>query len=294
MTPESTYLLDMATTIAHPYTQLPTIQSAMVTGSVAKGIADRYSDIDMTMYYADELPSEDELHTIREGLGGSERRWVIGDHAQGSFAEAYELNGIEVQIGHTTIAMWEERIADVLERLDVESSLQKAMEGTLACKALYGEAYIEGWKQQLTVYPPALTATMLKKYLQFFPLWGLDHHFATRDATIWFYQAMTEAAHNIVGVLAGLNQLYFTTFQFKRMRRFLGQMEIKPQDSSSAEPVEAADRLEQLFTLPRQEAALALESLVTDTIALVEQHHPTFDTTVAKRRIGWRHEAWNP
>jgi hypothetical protein len=286
MTPASEYLLALARRITKPYTALPSLAAAMVTGSAAKGIADFHSDLDMTMYYADTLPTEYALAAIRQGHGAVNRKWLIGDRAEGSFAEAYDINGIEVQIGHSTIAAWEATIAEVLEMLNCDTPAHKALEGTLNCQALYGDESIARWQAQIRAYPDALAEAMVKKYLAFFPVWGLDHHFATRDATLWYYQIMVEAAQNLVGVLAGLNRLYFTTFQFKRTGRFVNAMTIAPDN--------LAARLELLFQTDRWQALAELERLVAETVALVEVHMPTVDTTPAKRRLGWRQTAWTP
>lgn len=286
MTEQSEYLVALARRIVQPYTLLPTCKAAMVTGSAAKGLSDNYSDLDLTIYYDAELPSEDDLTLIRQHHGAAERKWLLGDRAEGGFAEAYDLDGIEVQIGHTTIANWEADIAKVLIELDCDSPLQKALEGTLACQALYGAAYIDQWQARLAAYPPALAEAMVKKHLAFFPIWGLEAHFRTRHAPIWYYQILVEAAQNIVGVLAGLNRLYFTTFQFKRMGRFVQQMTIAPVDLTL--------RLERLFAAEQSMALAELEALVAETITLVETYMPTIDTTKAKRRLGWRQQPWQP
>ncbi len=82
MTPESEYLLNLARRNLQPYLNIPQLRAAMVTGSAALGQADRYSDIDMTLYY-DALPAEEELTTARLSNGGSERLWLIGDRETG-------------------------------------------------------------------------------------------------------------------------------------------------------------------------------------------------------------------
>ena len=284
MTEQSNYLVALARRVVQPYTQLPTCRAAMVTGSAAKGLSDNYSDLDLTIYYDAELPREDELTLIRQQHGAADRKWLLGDRAEGGFAEAYDLHGIEVQIGHTTLANWEADIDKVLVALDCDSPLQKAMEGTLACQALYGEAYIQQWQARLAVYPPALAEAMVKKHLAFFPIWGLEPHFRTRNATIWYYQTLVEAAQNLVGVLAGLNHLYFTTFQFKRMGRFFQQMAIAPSN--------LAVRMERLFNSDQPAALAEVEALVAETVTLVETYMPTIDTTRAKRRLGWRQQPW--
>ena len=158
------------------------------------------------------------------------------------------------------------------------------MEGTLACIPLYGEPYINQWKAQIAAYPDALAEKMITTHLKFFPVWGLKSHFQTRDATIWYHQILVETAHNLLAVLAGLNRLYFTTFQFKRMHSFTADMTIKPPN--------LATRLETLFCAPLDHTLPEIETLVQETITLVEQHMPQIDTTRAKARIGWEHKAW--
>ena len=97
-TPQSDYLLGLGRTILAPYTRLPNARAAMITGSAAEGVSDHYSDLDMTVYYDGELPSEETLAAIREGHGAPERAWLLGERADGNIAEAYELDGVQAQI----------------------------------------------------------------------------------------------------------------------------------------------------------------------------------------------------
>jgi hypothetical protein len=285
MTEESKYLLKLAQHIAQAYIERPGIQAVMVTGSVAEGLSDRYSDIDMMTYY-DALPSEEALIEARHRNGGADRKWMIGNREEGSFAEAYDVNGVECQIGHNTSEGWEISMAEVLENHDIESPLQKALTGMLICQPLYGEEVINRWKHKLEAYPPALGKAMVTHYLKFFPLWGMQDWIKNRDATIWRYEIMVESAQHLLGVLAGLNQQYFATFQFKRMHQFAGKLKIAPDN--------LAKRLEAIFSNDRQTSIEALEQLVADTMALVEQHMPEADTSVIKRKPGWRHKGWTP
>ena len=135
-TPQSEYLLRLGRKILEPYTRLPAARAAMITGSSAEGVSDHYSDLDMTVYYDGELPSEEALAAIRESHGAPERAWLLGERADGNIAEAYELDGVQAQIGHATIAAWENDIAEVLERWNADTPLHKAMSGTLECVAV--------------------------------------------------------------------------------------------------------------------------------------------------------------
>ena len=59
MTSESAYLIELARRNLQPYLALPHLRAAMITGSAALGLSDRYSDIDMMIYY-DVLPDDEE------------------------------------------------------------------------------------------------------------------------------------------------------------------------------------------------------------------------------------------
>ena len=83
---------------------------------------------------------------------------------------------------------------------------------------------------------------MVASRLQFFPVWYVQDALDARDATLWHFQIRAETAYNVLGILAGLNRLYFTTFQFKKMRSFVDEMQVKPD--------RLADRLDELFRAP--------------------------------------------
>ncbi len=284
-TPASTYLVNLARRVVRPYTALPQCQAVLLAGSSAEGLSDYYSDIDMSIFYS-ALPAEDTLRAIRLGNNGSERILNLGDRAEGGFIESYLVDGVEVQLGHITVDAWAQELAVVLEQLDVASPLQKALDGTRYGLALYGAELVAAWKAQVANYPDALAEAMVRHYLRFFPLWLAYERLRTRDALLWRYQGLVEAAQNVLGVLAGLNRVYYSTFQFKRMRHFLAMLSITPPN--------LAARIEGLFSLDPQPASLALEALVSDVVDLVEQHMPQIDTSAVRARLGQRLQPWTP
>jgi hypothetical protein len=172
-----------------------------------------------------------------------------------------------------------------LEQHDVKTPLHKALSGTLESMPLYGSELINTWKARIANYPPALARAMVEQHLQFFPLWSVQPQLAVRDATVWHYQILTEAAYNLLAILAGLNRQYFTTFQFKRLRHFVAQLTLLP--------IDFAARLDRLFTAEFPVAALELEALISETIELVAQHLPQIDVSNARQKIGQRKSAWN-
>ncbi|MGG6240869.1 hypothetical protein ACQ4N7_19785 [Nodosilinea sp. AN01ver1] len=256
----------------------------MITGSVAEGRCDEFSDCDVMLYY-DELPTTAELDQARQQNRGAELVEILGDRQMGAFGETFRLNGVECQFAHTAIAQWEAEMSTVLEKFQVQPGIMKMLHGTLIGIPLHGEALIQRWKDNIANYPEQLAQAVIEHHLKFFPLWGVQDKLSRRDATLWYYQILVESAQNILGVLSGLNRLYFSTFQFKRMGKFIQQMDIAPPN--------LAVRLEGLFYQEPSVAALQLEALVQDTVVLVERHMPQIDTSAAKRQVGWRQRPWH-
>ncbi len=256
---------------------LPGCSCVMVTGSTAKGITDDQSDVDMTAYYEGELPSDELLDGLRSELGGGEIKWTLGERSQGSFAQAWDLGGREIQIGHTACAAWEQTIDAVLLEHDIESPAQKAMEGTLNCIALHGEKQMKAWQERIAAYPRDLSLKMIRGNLGFFPLWRLEEHFRTRDAELWYNQELAEAAYKIVAILSGLNRLYWCRFQFKRTTRHIGLMEHTPRD--------LANRLNGLFRSPREQALPELKALVRESLELVAPRFPEIELEALRARL---------
>jgi hypothetical protein len=284
VTPESPYLRDLARRIAGAYRDTAHPAAALLTGSAAEGVSDRYSDLDLILYY-EALPSEDALRVAREHCGANDFR-LLDQGSEREFAEFYTVDGVDCQVAHTTIAAWEDDMASVLERLEVNSPTQKALGGLLDGIPLYGDDLISRWQAQAAAYPDALARAMVTHYLRFFPIWYVADRLAIRDATLWLYQTYVESAQNILGVLAGLNQLYYSTFQFKRMRAFTGKMRFAPDH--------LADRLERLFSAPRNEAIADLETLAQESVALVRAHMPDVETANQPPLAGQRAQPWAP
>jgi hypothetical protein len=170
-----------------------------------------------------------------------------------------------------------------LEEFDL-SPMMKAIAGTQIGIPLHGEPLIQQWKARIANYPDGLAQRMVEHYLKFFAIWGMQEKLARRDTTLWYHQVLVESAQNILGVLSGLNHLYYTPFQFKRMSRFIAQMKIAPEY--------LANRLEGLFHHAVPVAVNELKVLVQETVDLVEIHLPQVDTSSVKQKLGWKQQPW--
>jgi hypothetical protein len=80
MTPESRYLIELARRNLQPYLALPQVRAALITGSAALGVSDRYSNIDLMICY-DALLGADELIAARQ-RNGVEEIWKVDNRAE--------------------------------------------------------------------------------------------------------------------------------------------------------------------------------------------------------------------
>jgi predicted nucleotidyltransferase len=242
-------------------------RGALLVGSAARGDADYYSDLDLILY-VDQLPAEQVLAGIRAAVGGLNP--VAKEATEHACGVEFELDGVRTEITFITVARVEMRLEQLLDRLEeIDTPVQKALLGVLEGLPLHGEELIERWQSRLRTFPEPLRRAMVERYWRFFPLWHYADAMAARDAELWRLDMLLEAAFNLLGVLAGLNRLYFSRFQLKWMRALIDQMEIAP-------PY-LADRLESLFRLEPVPAGEELARLVEETRALVAAELPDLE-----------------
>lgn len=273
-TPQSIRLTELGRRVLQPHIELPNCRCAMIAGSVAEGIADDFSDLDLILHY-DTMPSVEDFDCIRRQLNGGAIDLQLGSPGEGSYLIQYKVDGVDCQVGGSTVAQWENDIADVLAGKDPGGPLHKAMYGTQTSKPIFGAALLQKWQTQLNGYSDALADAMMKHHLKFFRLWRVMDRMLPRDSTLWQKQAMLDSSFNVLGVFAGLNRKYFTNFQFKRMKQFI--------DSLKRVPPNLAERLEILWKLEPRAAAGVLRDIVADTVALLEKHAPHIDISAVKR-----------
>lgn len=250
-------------------------RAALVAGSVAEGCSDEFSDIDLVLFY-DELPSVEVVDAAHTRLGASDVLALGGSRDDGVFLEQFRVDGVACQLVHQTVDAWEVQARSVLDELDVASPAQKALSGLHAGLVLHGDALVDSLRSRAR-YTDALRSAMVERHLQFFPLWRLQPSLARRHALLWQHAELVTALQNVLAVLAGVNSVFFSTFQLKKMHALV--------DSFAEAPEGLADRIDAALTEPAADAAYALEALVGETLDIVERSMPEVDTGAVRRHF---------
>ena len=269
------------------YSTNPKVRAIGLHGSVARGQADKYSNIEISVFYA-EFPSEEERLFAYQQNQGSDYRIYSDEREAGALVEQYFVEGVKCDVGHVLIDRVESDLTKALERCDPSDSLQYMLAGFVEVLPLFGEELIEKWKAKVENYPPQLAQAMVEKHLRFRPLWVLQNQGVMRDDVLFFYEQLLEAVKNILGVLLGLNGFYHPVnfAPLKNMdKKFIQKMSIAPDNLSF--------RLNQLFQETPQVAVTHLGELIEETFALVQKHMPEVDTTDAWQQYKWQDKFGN-
>ena len=253
-------------------------RAILLVGSAATGEADLYSDLDLIVY-CDELPAMERVDAVVERLGGTHRE-LIYPRTDDDHGEGFELAGVECQLAFTTVSAAERELERALGTEELESPLQKVVQGVQDGLPLRGDELIATWRRRVADYPDSLRPAMIERHWRFFPLWYTERRLAARDTYLWRRQILVKAAFDLLAVLSALNRLYFAAFEPKRLRKLTARMTIAPP--------ELADRLERLFELESEEAARELERLVDETQALVQAELPDLELPRLRRPLGAR------
>lgn len=268
MTAESAYLQGLARRVVAATVERTTIRAALLAGSAGRGNADRFSDLDL-LFYVDVVPTNDTLTEIRTAIGGVNplRRYQPTEYANG---EEFQLRGVRTEVVFLTVEHVERQLDQLLDQLeDVASRRQKLLAGIAEALPLYGDELVARWRARLHPFPETFRRAMIERHWEFFPLWYHGEAMAARDSELWRLDVLLEGAFNLLGVLAGLNRIYFARFELKRTRELVAKMELAP-------PA-LGDRIESLFLLSPNEAASAFGRLIEETRQLVQNELPDLD-----------------
>jgi predicted nucleotidyltransferase len=267
--------LDIARRLAERIRAFPGVQAIVVGGSVARGYADAYSDLELPIFW-DELPTD-------------ETRLALVAALQGEFLHGYDgparedqllINGFQVDLWHNTVAGEDAVIKRVLEAYSTDFGDSNFMDTVRACIPLYGDAIIQRWKRRTAHYPDALAVKNIQEHITAFDA-GQLAVLAHRDNPTVFYAAISRLQQAMFLVLLALNRLYFPTFKW--LYQVLATMPVKP--------VDVEQRFRQAFRVSYAAAVLDTTRLLHETLDLVKRHFPHLDTTVVARRLAYTRTA---
>ena len=153
----------LAAIIAPEYAANPKVAGVLLAGSVARGLADQFSDIEIDIYWH-APPTDADRSAPIERMG-----WpIVYLHVdENEWADSFMIGGVKVDTSQFLVSTIEGWLDAALVRADIEPEYQVRITAIQHGQPLHGAELIERWRAQIAVYPAVLARAMVAQYLDF-------------------------------------------------------------------------------------------------------------------------------
>ncbi|MGW7686830.1 hypothetical protein ACWGID_39190 [Kribbella sp. NPDC054772] len=249
------------------------VDAVMLSGSTARGDADRWSDVEVGVFWQ-RPPTLAERLAAAEGA--TDVRAVSAADAPPPWLDQLYLgaprpDGLTVDVTHTTTSTVERTLDDVLVSCRPDESAFDLLQGIVdAGEALGPRAeLVARWQERAANYPRELATAVIRWNGNIEKFWRWQM-LAERDNPLLLAREFLRVATQVLNVLHALNGRYCGhVLSFKRLDTIERTLPLAP--------ASLASRTRAVFTEPPVEAAETLRMLVEQTFDLVEVHVPEID-----------------
>lgn len=275
MNHESEWRLEKGKQIAALYAKNPKLRALVVAGSVGRGWADEWSDIELDLFWNAPPTDGDRKNVIEAANGTIEYYFPLeGDE----WSDAYFVEGLKFEISSFLVSTLDKYIADVIEQNDDEMEKQLRLAALQNSIPLHGDDLIEQWRAKIA-YPDALAEKIIRDNIDFGG-WNSVEFAIARGDLLMAYDLMTKTQKQVMSVLLALNRTYMGHPRGKWLQHFADGMQYKP--------ARLAERMLYALREGNEQGARAMDRVIEETFALVEQQFPQIDLTEIKRDVRFR------
>ncbi len=272
MNEASQWRLKIARQVAPIIATNPRVQAIMLAGSTSRGRADRYSDIEIGVFWSGP-PSDQERMAHIEPAGGV--FWELDPYNPEDkiWMEEWGLGGLKMDVRNLTVEDMEGILTDVVDHYDTSEFKQATISAVQYAIPLYNAPLLERWKTKLASYPEELGRAMVSEHLLLYEWCWQVEQLSWREDWPLVYSSLSEASRQMLAILMGLNHIYHPGLKW--LNHLIGEMQIAPPD--------LATRLKGIFFVEPLTAIQETRKLVLDVYDLVDKHMPTVDTQEARK-----------
>jgi hypothetical protein len=291
MQPGSEWRYGIAKAIYLVYAENPKVAAIFLGGSTARGHADRYSDIELGIFWH-QPPTDEERQKAADNFPGdlvylypyneAEEVWS-DDFMVGRSQTDIPKSGVLVEIAHTTVDFLDRTFDAVLVDHDPDYLKQNFIAGVLDGIPLYNEALIQEWKQRAAKYPDELLMNVLRRYAQIDHFWRWEMWLDRGNNLMMLYQSWAEIQQKLLHVLLALNRVYY--FGFKWLDVVAARLDKKPPD--------LVKRFAQVYAVEPAEGAGILATLVEETYDIIDAQFPHLDVDWLRSVFRYKRPFWD-
>lgn len=273
------------------YLANPTVEAVIVGGSTGRGLVDRFSDIELGVFWM-ALPDVDVRRRLVETAGGVDPRvfpehFSLEDAVYDDFFVGRALNnrpssGVLVEIVHKTVAGTDWQVDQLIDAHQPDDYLIN-----LAAALAYGQSVgqssrVDTWKKRLDPYPAGLKTAVLQKEAQIDHFWRSEMLRERGHNLPALYQLWSGIAEKLLKTVAALNGVYFWGTKWAA----------KMSEALPIQPENFYGRLVAIFKTDPVEAESSLSRLVVETYDCIDAHWPAVSTVRLREIFQYRREPW--
>ncbi|WP_059106103.1 DUF4037 domain-containing protein [Shouchella shacheensis] len=255
-----------ASEIAKIYEKNPNVEAVLLGGSVSRNWYDKYSDIEIFVFWKESPTNEDRLTPIKKLKGD-----IIDFHPyeDEEWSETYITEGVKVEISNFLTDTINKMINDVILSFDTDLDKQCIVATVHYGVSLSGDLLINTLKDKVNNYPKELSIAMIKENIHLGNRWNNREALLNRMDWLMLYKVIVAVQTNIMGMLFGLNGLYVHHPAFKWQKQTLESMAIAPEN--------IVNRLDSIFMDNPSISIRELEIIIQELYELIKQKHPQID-----------------
>lgn len=251
------------------------VDAVMMSGSTARGDADRWSDVEVGVFWSRQPTTLD-----RQALGGPnltvDVHMVTRDDASPPWYDhvyvgARKPDGLMVEVVQTLTSVASEMLDVTLGLNQPNPEALDAIKGIVDGREVSGVRadLVDGWQARAARYPRPLMVAIVERYGPITQFWRW-RMLVDRDNPLLLAREFFRVANQVLLVLHAVNGRYCGhPSAFKRLDALEHELTIAPANLAS--------RLRSVFTTPTHKGAAELRNLVEETYDLVERHLPEVD-----------------
>ncbi|MGI9529110.1 MAG: hypothetical protein ACR2NG_05315 [Acidimicrobiia bacterium] len=276
------------------YAESAKVAATALGGSVARGWADEFSDLEVFVFWR-ESPTRDDRSSAVVRSGGSidvfmadtdarnrRKAALAATEGKAGFLWPYEddewsehfcVDDLSIGVSGFAVATVDTWIDNL--RRGVSTDISEMVASTLIARAwITGSTILDDWREQLDPYPDALAKTIINRWLQPDQMWWSVDVLASRNDRPALDAVLVGMQQRLFRLLLAVNGQYLVDPRPKWTQQLIGRCEHLPRD--------CAARLEQAQLSPPATAAALLQELFEDVLETISQRFPTIDVQQAK------------
>jgi predicted nucleotidyltransferase len=265
-------LQGIAREVAGHYAAIPGVSAVLLCGSVARGWADGWSDIEL-LVCGDAVPSLEVREQLARELGATGHR--VFPSKEGA-EEELAIEGVKLDLAFMTMPTVRGIIEDVTVRADPSPRKHAMVAGIRDAIVLQGGPEVGRWQEQAGTYPEALRTELIRRNLVFGPQWWLAMLVA-RDDVLALHVLLGRVGQALVAIGLALNRTYAVSDNGKWAMRQVAGLAVAPD--------RFAERLRWMLQAEPRVAVAEAGELVAEMIDLVRMHAPEVAVDQVARRV---------